>query len=193
MENAGQERAIRYFTLLSLLGNTRQSRDIIDYGDEYQSFVQTGTINDGLIKAIGSKHMLERMLGTVASDFQKLPRCYIVEQGSPEYPSQLAQIPNASRFLFLQGDVSLLTRPIVSIVGTRQPSDLGRWRAGKLAALLSRRGVIVASGLAKGIDAATHQGTLLAQGQTVAVLGTPLTQVYPKEHVALQHQIALQG
>ena len=96
--------------------------------------------------------MLERMLGTVASDFQKLARCYIVEEGSPEYPSQLAQIPNASRFLFLQGDVSLLTRSIVSIVGTRQPSDLGRWRAGKLAALLNRRGVIVASGLAKGID-----------------------------------------
>ncbi len=193
MGNVSQERAIRYFTLLSLMGNTRQSRDLIDCREEHKNFVQTGMISDLLIKAIGSDHTLRSTLTKVISAFKQLQHCYVVEYGSAEYPPKLAQIHNSPRFLFLQGDVSLLTKPIVSIVGTRNPSDLGRWRAGKLAALLSRRGVIVASGLAKGIDAAAHHGTILAQGKTVAVLGTPLNQVYPKEHVALQHQIAIEG
>ncbi len=193
MENASQDRAIRYFTLLSILGNTRQSREMIDLREEYQNFVRAGTISDSLIKAVGSDCPLRSTLAKVTSAFKHLKHYYIVEHGSAEYPPQLAQIPNPPRFLFLQGDVSLLTKPIVSIVGTRNPSDLGRWRAGKLAALLSRRGIIVASGLAKGIDAAAHQGTILAKGTTIAVLGTPLNQVYPREHAELQGQIAIEG
>lgn len=192
MGNASQERAIRYFTLLSILGNTRQSREMIELREECHNFVLTGTTSDVLTKTVRSD-ALRSTQAKVASAFRQLKHYYIVEHGSAAYPDRLAQIHNPPRFLFLQGDVSLLAQPIVSIVGTRDPSDLGRWRAGKLAALLSRRGIVVASGLAKGIDAAAHHGTLVAQGRTLAVLGTPLNHVYPREHAELQDQIAVEG
>ncbi|WP_020374972.1 DNA-processing protein DprA [Sulfobacillus thermosulfidooxidans] len=192
MGSASQERAIRYFTLLSLLGNTRQARELIDLREEYRNFVLAGTVSDLLTKTVGL-NTLRSTQSKVTSAFKQLKHYYIVEHGSAEYPALLTQIHNPPRFLFLQGDVSLLAQPIVSIVGTRNASDLGRWRAGKLAALLSRRGIVVASGLAKGIDAAAHHGTLLAQGRTIAVLGTPLNQVYPPENAELQDQIAIEG
>ncbi|AUW92698.1 hypothetical protein BXT84_00935 [Sulfobacillus thermotolerans] len=192
MGGASQERAIRYFTLLSILGNTRQAREMMDRGEEYRNFVLGGTVSNLLTKTVGL-NTLRSTLSKVTSAFKKLKHYYIVEQGSAEYPVLLTQIHNPPRFLFLKGDVSLLKQPIVSIVGTRNASDLGRWRAGKLAALLSRRGIVVASGLAKGIDAAAHHGTLLAQGRTIAVLGTPLNQAYPKENAELQDQIAIEG
>lgn len=93
--------------------------------------------------------------------------------------------------LFAAGNLELLRRgPRVSIVGSRQASEEGVARAQMLARSLARRDIIVVSGLAKGIDRAAHEGAMNAGGATVAVLGTPLDEVYPKEHAALQARIA---
>lgn len=91
--------------------------------------------------------------------------------------------------LYLVGDVGLLRpRPRVSIVGTRKPSKEGLSRASRLARDLVGQGVVVVSGLARGIDTAAHAATIDLGGRTIAVLGTPLDASYPRENAALQRR-----
>ncbi len=98
---------------------------------------------------------------------------------------------NAPRRLFVAGEMALLLRrPRVSIVGSRQASDDGLRRAGRLARALVRHGAVVVSGLARGIDTAAHRATIESGGRTIAVLGTPLDDTFPRENEALQHEIA---
>lgn len=98
---------------------------------------------------------------------------------------------NAPRELFVAGDLDLIRRGRrVSVVGSRDASKDGLARAAKLARLLVGRGVIVVSGLAEGIDTLAHIAAMDAGGRTVAVLGTPLDQVFPAENRALQERIA---
>lgn len=87
------------------------------------------------------------------------------------------------------GELSLLDAPAVSIVGTREVSEDGRMRASRLARELAGAGVLVVSGLAKGVDAAAHRGALQAGGATAAVIGTPLDKAYPAENARLQEEI----
>jgi len=91
--------------------------------------------------------------------------------------------------IFYSGELSLLDAPAVSIVGTRDVSDAGRLRASRLARELAQAGVTVVSGLAKGVDTASHQSAIKAKGATVAVIGTPLSKAYPAENAKLQEEI----
>ena len=91
--------------------------------------------------------------------------------------------------IWIAGDASLLLQPAVAIVGTREPSEAGVARAGRLARELAAAGVVVVSGLARGIDRAAHAGALEVGGRTVAVIGTPIDTAYPVEHAALQQEI----
>lgn len=98
---------------------------------------------------------------------------------------------NAPARLYFSGDVSLLARgPRVSIVGSRKASAEGLTRARSLAKALVARDMIVVSGLAAGIDTAAHSAAIEAGGRTIAVLGTPLDEAYPKENAELQARIA---
>ncbi len=117
----------------------------------------------------------------------------ILERGVAGYPERLAQTKDAPTFLFARQEVNVLDLPSLSIVGTRNATHEGRERARLLAHLLTRRGIAVCSGLALGIDEAAHLGTLEAGGVTIAVVGTPITRVYPKEHAALQERIGFVG
>lgn len=94
--------------------------------------------------------------------------------------------------LFLAGDASLLDRDHrrVAIVGSRDASEAGLRRAAKLARALAREGVVVVSGLARGIDKAAHEAAIATGGRTIAVLGTPLEKAYPAENTPLQELIA---
>ena len=98
---------------------------------------------------------------------------------------------HAPPVLHLAGDRGLLAPGIgrVSIVGSRSASEDGLRRAAKLARELARAGIVVVSGLAKGIDAAAHTASISAGGRTIAVLGTPLDRVYPAEHAELQEML----
>jgi DNA processing protein len=92
--------------------------------------------------------------------------------------------------LFVAGDLALLHHGArVAIVGSRQATPEGCARARKLASRLCDQGIVVVSGLARGIDTAAHQAALDGGGRTLAVLGTPLDQVYPKANAALQERI----
>lgn len=91
--------------------------------------------------------------------------------------------------VFYSGSIELLKQPCVSIVGAREVSREGAMRARRLARELIQRGVVVVSGLARGVDAASHESAIEAGGRTIAVIGTPVDKVYPVENAALQEEI----
>jgi DNA recombination-mediator protein A len=97
---------------------------------------------------------------------------------------------NVPKTLYVAGDTGILReRARVAIVGSRKASPEGLRRASKLAGLLADRGIVIVSGLAEGIDTAAHTAAIHCGGRTIAVLGTPLDQVFPRQNAALQDQI----
>lgn len=115
----------------------------------------------------------------------------------PDYPRLLLEIPSPPPLLYYRGQVSPgenqgLT-PTVGIVGTRSPSEYGRRWTRKIAAILAKRGFTIVSGLAAGIDAEAHRGCLDAGGRTIAVFGTGVDRIYPKENKTLAREVIEQG
>jgi len=105
-------------------------------------------------------------------------------------PLNDVEMKNAPRRLFIAGDASLVRHgPRVSVVGSRKASARGLAEARALAEALVRRGAVVVSGLAEGIDTAAHEGAISAAGRTIAVLGTPLDKYFPAKNRALQVRI----
>lgn len=111
----------------------------------------------------------------------------------PRYPAPLREIAQAPVGLFYQGDPALLGLPQIAIVGARTATPQGLENARAFAAELARRGLVITSGLALGIDGAAHRGALEAGGLTVAVCATGLDRVYPARHRELAHDIARDG
>jgi DNA processing protein len=105
----------------------------------------------------------------------------------------LREIHDPPALLFVRGHLVPEDALSIAIVGTRHCSHYGRQTAERLAAGLARAGLTVVSGLARGIDAAAHQGALKAGGRTLAVLGSGVLNVYPPEHVNLAEQVAAAG
>jgi len=111
--------------------------------------------------------------------------------GAGEYPDRLRDADDPVEFLYFQGDWDLAHAPKqIAIVGTREPTDEGRRRTRKLARLLVKDGYVIVSGLARGIDTEAHTAAIDAGGSTIAVLGTPLSETYPRENAELQRTIA---
>jgi DNA processing protein len=111
--------------------------------------------------------------------------------GAGDYPEGLRDAEYPLEFLYYQGNWDLVYSPRrVAIVGTREPSEEGLRRTAKLASLLVRDGVTVVSGLAKGVDTMAHETAIKHGDRTIAVIGTPIDQVYPKENAQLQQRIA---
>src|SRR5688572_10410512 len=109
------------------------------------------------------------------------------------YPALLACTPDPPPVVWIRGDLTVLTRPAVAIVGSRAATPYVLQVGARLAAELAGRGVVVTSGLARGVDSSAHKGCLDAGGPTTAVLGSGLDCVYPPEHAALAERIAAQG
>jgi DNA processing protein len=112
----------------------------------------------------------------------------------PEYPRLLREIYDPPPLLYVLGNTEILHRHAVSMVGTRRPTPYGNQMAERLARDLAERGLTIVSGLARGIDSSAHRGALAApRGLTVAVLGTGIDVVYPKENKKLYGQILDRG
>lgn len=109
------------------------------------------------------------------------------------YPALLREISGAPIALFCQGDTDLLSLPQLAIVGARSATPQGLENARAFAAELARRGLVITSGLALGIDGAAHRGALEGEGLTIAVCATGLDRVYPASHKKLAHEIADKG
>jgi DNA processing protein len=109
------------------------------------------------------------------------------------YPPLLAQTPDAPALLYVRGNPQSLIAPQLAMVGTRNPTAPGVRTAREFAAYLARAGLVITSGLALGIDAASHEGALAGGGRTIAVLGSGLDVIYPAEHAELAARIAAHG
>jgi len=121
------------------------------------------------------------------------PTHHVLTLGEGAYPATLLETADPPLLLYAQGQLELLGRPALAIVGSRNPSAQGIDNARAFAEHLSRAGVTIVSGMALGIDGAAHEGGLAGTGSTIAVVGTGLDRIYPARHRALAHRIASQG
>ena len=131
--------------------------------------------------------------GTALAELEAAERCgarllFTIEPG---FPPTLAAVDMPPPLLYVKGRVDLLARPMIAVVGSREASAAGMKLAHLLTADLARAGLVVVSGLARGIDRAAHQAAL-ATG-TIAVTAGGLDVVYPPEHAELQHRIGVEG
>jgi len=117
----------------------------------------------------------------------------LVPYPSRAYPAALRRLSDAAPVLAVRGEVAALTAPCVAVVGARAATAYGREMARRLAAGLARAGVVVVSGLARGIDAVAHEAALDAGGRTVAFQACGPDRVYPAAHRRLADRIAAQG
>jgi DNA processing protein len=109
------------------------------------------------------------------------------------YPQTLRQIYDPPPVLYVRGEVNAISQPGIAIVGTRHPTPYGSGMAERLAHDLAAHGLSIISGMARGIDTAGHRGAIAARGKTVAVFGTGIDVIYPKENSRLSEQILALG
>ena len=122
------------------------------------------------------------------------PGHHLIGWHDADYPAQLRAMPSPPLALFVDGDPTLLWRPAVAIVGSRSPTSGGRDNAHYFARAFASAGIVVVSGMARGIDAAAHEAALAAgSGTTVAVVGTGPDIAYPPAHDRLRDRLAMQG
>ena len=126
-------------------------------------------------------------------EWQDKPGNRIMTCHDPDYPVLLSQVDMPPPLLYIHGNPGILSEPLLAMVGSRNPTTTGTRTATELARHLSAAGLVISSGLALGIDAASHQGALEAGAPTVAVMGTGLDRVYPARHRDLARQIAERG
>lgn len=118
---------------------------------------------------------------------------YLLTPDDATYPGGLLEIYDPPTVLWVRGNVEALNRPGIAVVGTRHPSPYGAGMAEMLSRDLARRGVAIFSGMARGVDTAAHKGALQAGGTTVAVWGTGIDVIYPKENKRLAEDIVASG
>ena len=123
----------------------------------------------------------------------EVPTYQILRQSDDRFPAPLNDLPHPPRQLFSLGDLTLLDRPIVALVGTRDSTHYGERTARSLARDLCRAGVCVVSGMARGVDGTAHRAALECNGATIAVLGTGIDVPYPAGHRRLHAAIAERG
>ena len=122
-------------------------------------------------------------------DAAEISRFGVVVHGAGEYPEKLRDATHPIELLYYQGWWDLVASRSVAVVGTRKPSRDGLSRTRRLVRELVNDGFTVVSGLATGVDRAAHETAIENNGRTIAVIGTPLSHVYPRAHAALQHLI----
>lgn len=109
------------------------------------------------------------------------------------YPPRLKEIYDPPLVLYVRGNLEVLKQPGIAVVGTRHPTPYGSGMAERLACDLAAQGLVIISGMARGVDTAGHRGAISAKGKTVAVFGAGVDVIYPKENSRLSEQILTLG
>lgn len=136
---------------------------------------------------------LARKATDAALVWEQQEGCRLLLLGDVDYPVMLSEGMTPPPLLFVRGDVGLLQRPAVAMIGSRHATPKGLRIAHDFAQALSEQGITVVSGMALGIDTAAHTGALKGQGSTIAVWGTGIDRIYPPSNKQLAHDIAEQG
>ena len=117
----------------------------------------------------------------------------VIIQKDENYPKRLLQIQNPPKKLYVEGNEKLLNQDAIAIVGTRNCTKYGEKCASKFARELSKKGICIVSGLARGIDSTAHMNSMEQEGKTIAVLGSGFNHIYPKENQYLYQKIIENG
>ena len=179
-ENVGP---ITFHSLLSFFGTPKEALAHVD------EFARRGG-RTREIKIADERYVDEQL--RLAEEFDT----QIIVSGEKDYPRLLKKTTDMPPVLFVRGHFVLTQKNAVALVGTRNASLNGRSFARRLALDLAQKDYVVVSGMAKGIDTAAHEGALgadIGMGGTIAVVGTPLNEVYPAENDALFKQICERG
>ena len=139
-------------------------------------------------QAIAKKEAFKRAEKELAA-IRAIAGCQLLNWTDPEYPQTLLHIYDPPVLFYVRGDAQILNAPSLAIVGTRRPTLYGTHMADRLARDLAARGIVIVSGLARGIDAIAHQGAMTANGRAIGVLGTGVDVCYPKENKKLYEKV----
>ncbi len=184
-------------TLTPAMGPTRIHKAMKALGSPERLFTCSLTELEGLhMPAKSAQFIFEGQARIKAEDEAKRVAdaggCFITPSDEA-YPDRLLEIYDPPAVLWIRGNLALLQRAGIAVVGTRQPSPYGAGMAEMLSRDLSNRGVVILSGMARGVDTAAHKGAIEAGGKTVAVWGTGIDVIYPKENKKLAEQIVATG
>jgi DNA processing protein len=189
-----------YWLALALtpgLGPTRVKKLIEHFGSAERVFQASLTE----LEATGMQAISAQALATGKSlelaqqECGKVSECHarVISLSDPEYPPRLKEIYDPPVVLFVRGNMEALAMPGIAVVGTRHPTPYGNGMAERLATDLAAHGLVIISGMARGVDTTAHRGALAAKGKTVAVFGTGIDVIYPKENTRLSEQILAFG
>lgn len=180
-------------TLTPGLGPTRAKRLVEFFGGVEGVFRASLTELEaaGLLAGAAQSLATGRSVELAQDELGKATRTgiQIVSLDDPEYPPELRQIYDPPLLLYVRGNVGTISQPGIAMVGTRHPTPYGMGMAERMACDLAARGVVIFSGLARGVDTFAHRGAVSAKGKTVAVFGTGVDVMYPKENSRLAEQI----
>ncbi|NLZ92678.1 MAG: DNA-protecting protein DprA [Firmicutes bacterium] len=182
---------------ISTLGARRIRHLVKTYGDAKSAYYATEKqlSESGLPPKVLASFLREREQIKPQEEWQ---RCRdlgisVVIPNDTSYPVLLKEIYDPPAVLYYRGDLQVLSQFTVAVVGSRKTTTYGRTAAEKLASDLARQGVVIVSGMARGIDTCAHRGALSASGKTAAVLGSGLDICYPPENRALMEKIVQNG
>ncbi len=193
MSNESKYHAVNYSILMGLL-NYSQSRleklqDKLDQLVFIDHLVDASLLRD-ILQVSNSEIQATALAAKAAIDNLELDDVNVISIKDELYPQLLKQVRRPPQILFYRGLLELAHTPCVSVVGSRNATELGILRAQKVALVLTQHNYTVVSGLAKGIDTAAQTATIKAGGKTIGVIGTTIDKFYPNENKQLQNQIA---
>lgn len=198
IDNVIKQEALNYFTVQAFFKNSDKKTALV--------FEKLKLEVDTTVPLMDNKNIVADFLNISVDSFEteyiktlngfKLLKQsdFILKKGQEGYPKRLAVTETAPPFIFARGNIELLNEKIVAIVGTRQPSINGKRSAYRLSEILGRYNIVVASGLARGIDTQAHLAAVHHnKGITISVIGTSLAKAYPAENSKLQELISEKG
>lgn len=197
IDSSEEQRSLLALRLVPGLGARVAMRLIQQFGSAAGVFRASATelesmrVSSNVVRSIGT--------GTVFEEAEKEAErarqlgISIISFRDTAYPALLGEIFDPPLLLYARGDQSLMARPSVGIVGSRRPTQYGKAMAEKLAGELAAHGLVITSGLARGIDSASHVGCLRAGGKTIGVLGCGIDEVYPAENKKLFDEVIEKG
>ena len=175
------------------LGPTRARKLVEHFGSPEAVFRAELTALEATgIQAVSAQSLATGKSGELASEeMARAASAGIVMLAfdDPSYPPRLKEIYDPPLILYVRGEPEILSKPGIAMVGTRHPTPYGIGMAERLACDLAIQGLVIISGMARGVDTASHRGAITAKGKTVAVFGTGVDVIYPKENSRLSEQI----
>ena len=189
--------ALLVLTLLPKLGRKRIQQLVARIGSAREVCrLKEADLRHHRVPAVARKILLTGLADKIAESQLEQAQAIsarVISKHDSVFLDQLMQIPDPPQILYIRGNSALLKEPSIAIVGSRRCSAYGSEISLKVAGELTRFGLVVTSGLARGIDSRAHQGALKAGGGTIAVLGCGVDVIYPRENAPLYDQILETG